>query len=970
MKKFKIALLAVLVFYLNKSYAQTDTTLNYGTPVIADQSTPVSWVYLDTTYVYTDTSMVLNTGSASNFRTSLGKYSLPYYSNATLQHYADSVQNSCKSCGFNKYYGYGIESTINLKNSAQYYNPNIAGGKLWILHMSSQTALGLQFYFSKFMIPTNSFMHIYTADRSKVLGPYTSDNTPPDSTVAIHFGSMPIFSNDVYIEYYESNSANYTGTIEFANVIHVFTSSFGSAADCQQDVACEQAVWNSATASAALVLIYTEKNNSNNSVNLAGTCSGNLLNDVQNDEKPYFLTAGHCYYIPNTQTNAKYDVSTWHFVFDYQALCCQSTGANDPGWTKVVYGAKALSADKMKSCGSDNNMYGTSDYLLLLLNSPPTLSYADWGVCFAGWDTQDLSSADDEIFTLIHHPGGDVMKISEGTNLIYSDPDDIPACPTDPTLTWANQYFYNVDFSGGVGNGGPEPGSSGAGLFNDQGRIIATVTGSDDDDIDPCQSSSEQSHLDDNGISKPDHYYFGRFNAQFPNFIHTVNGVVQNYLDPTGEVAAGLITGVSTHCAGKGPTLASCPNNNGNGNGNNTLPPGCPGFGINGINQGVKINGLGGLPVLCPTNNITISGFCSDIYLTAPYKQNTSCAFFNNGGCKGCNASVTDVYGFSYHNLLGACDGAFPVYWFYTSYVIQMVELDENLNPVGSQKTKLFTIPGWMGDDYETVYTTQPIFGFSNFSFQVSNVSAGYVLQPGHFYQIGIGSSNEPAEWGTYQNASRLVYIMPNVYPSDAYTSALTTIGDPTNLWDNRDLYATTDIVLTNKKVLTDINEVAAGSYIDVQGTGTSGVSDLQGGHYFTSAIACNTTHNARMANTNTKTPTNKNSVTTGYMPSKSNYIQNTAGINQSTQKSAAGFSLYPNPANDNLIAEFAGTLPTGNGSVTISIYNSLGQMMQNTAINNFQRYINLNVGELTTGMYNIIITQGGKTWQNKIIKQ
>jgi hypothetical protein len=965
MKKIKIAFLAVLVFYINRFYAQTDSSLNYGTPVTVTQGMPVSWAYLDTNYTYTDTSAIFNPVSSSNFRTTFGKYTLPYHSNAALQRYADSVQGSCSTCGSGKYYGYGIEGSINLKSSAQYYNPSIAGGKLWILHMNSQTALGLQFYFSKFMIPTNSFMHIYTADRTRLLGPYTSDNSPVDSTLAIHFGTIPIFANDVYIEYYESDSASYTGTIKFANVIHLFTTSLGGAADCQQDVACAQSSWGSAVASTALILIYKQTNTNNDTVNLAGTCSGNLLNDTKNDEKPYFLTAGHCLYSP--AGNLVYSPTTWNFIFDYQKACCNDT--SHPEFTKVVYGADVLSADTLQSCPSDDNEYGKSDYLLLLLNPPPLLSFADWGVCFAGWETKDPTTAsgftEADVFTLIHHPQGDVMKISEGNNLLHptAAKNDLPGCPTDNThtLVWPNDYFYNVDF-GESNNGAPEKGSSGAGLFDSQGRIVGTYTGADDDDIQACQSNTTQYH--DSANVKPDHYYFGRFSKQFPNFLQEVNGKKVNFLDSTGEVDGTTFTGVASHCSSNGaPGIKTC-TANGNNNGNGGVPCGVP----QGINQGININGLAGLPVLCPTNNITITGLttCHDIYLTAPYKQHTSCNFYDDGHCNGCNNAA--AFAFTHcGGLSGTCHSSICD-WFYSSYVIQIGEMDENLNPVGSQKTKLFTIPAWMADVYEgTSFTSQTIFGFSNFSFQVNDISAGYSLQPGHFYQVGIGSSNEPAEWGTYQNASRLIYIMPGSYPSDAYTSGLTTIGDSTYLWDNRDIYATNDIVLNNKKVLTDINEVTAGDSIVIQGT-ASGYSDLQGGHYFTSPVACNTSHAARMANTNPSPPARGNN--TYAAPAKSTYIQNTITTGQNAKAIAPGFSLYPNPANDNIIAEFTGTLPKGNGPVTVSIYNSIGQLVQNESLSSFQHYINLNVGMLTTGMYNIIISQSGKSWQSKIIKQ
>lgn len=384
MKKIKLILLVLPFLLLNRLYGQSPTyTL---TPISTPIGMPVSWTALDTNiFVTADSSISFKPPSSSpNFRTSLNTYSLPALSNSALKHYADSVQKNCSTCSFKKYFGKGIRNTINLKSSAQYYNPHIAGGKLWIMRMTSSTALGLAFYFNKFMIPNKSFLYIYTADRSKVLGPYTSLNTPSDTTKAIHFGTVPMNANDVYIEYFESDSANYSGNISFDNVVHVFDgdgTNFGGSEPCQQDVACSSG-WDTQIASVALILIYDSPSD------LLGTCSGALVNNTNNDERLYFLTAAHCY--GALVNNTGYGLDTWQFLFDYQSPCCG--GIDDPGYgDKVIYGSFLVAGDSLTDCPGGEAGPKTSDYLLLLLDSTAVPDISGWGLCFSGWDATDLS---------------------------------------------------------------------------------------------------------------------------------------------------------------------------------------------------------------------------------------------------------------------------------------------------------------------------------------------------------------------------------------------------------------------------------------------------------------------------------------------------------------------------------------------------------------------------------------------------
>ena len=90
-----------------------------------------------------------------------------------------------------------------------------------------------------------------------------------------------------------------------------------------------------------------------------------------------------------------------------------------------------------------------ADVLLLRLNDP-----APAGAFFAGWDPNAIPVGASVI--TIHHPEGDLKKVSEGSVLRYSSP---------PVLGGATAPFSEVRW----GSGTTEGGSSGAGLFTFDG---------------------------------------------------------------------------------------------------------------------------------------------------------------------------------------------------------------------------------------------------------------------------------------------------------------------------------------------------------------------------------------------------------------------------------------------------------------------------------------------------------------------
>lgn len=132
--------------------------------------------------------------------------------------------------------------------------------------------------------------------------------------------------------------------------------------------------------------------------------------------------------------------------------------------------------------------WDSTDFALFQLDTPPLT--ASTGIKYAGW-TRTATAATSSV--CIHHPNGDVMKISV---------DDDDAVADD----WfgGDDTHWLVEFDDGV----VEKGSSGASLFNQNGLVVGQLAGYDEND---CTSG------DDNDVcfcSQPE-AQFGRFDLSW-----------------------------------------------------------------------------------------------------------------------------------------------------------------------------------------------------------------------------------------------------------------------------------------------------------------------------------------------------------------------------------------------------------------------------------------------------------------------
>ena len=239
--------------------------------------------------------------------------------------------------------------------------------------------------------------------------------------------------------------ANVTGesSLTISRVIHGYRGAFvnlnggmlGSSESCNNDIACFPEYLEESKA-IALVLLAS------------GTelCSGSLIMTTDFSFKPYFLTAFHCIDTSPIDLilsdSEKSNVNNWLFKFNYRKADCNNGQFLSTSYTYDGATFKAASSN--------------TDFALLELNS--NLSLYPNRHTWLGWDRNSNTPSSG---VCIHHPTGDVMKISIEDN------------PFSSSSWYGNNNHWLVSFDDGV----VQHGSSGSPLLNSNSQIVGQLHG-------------------------------------------------------------------------------------------------------------------------------------------------------------------------------------------------------------------------------------------------------------------------------------------------------------------------------------------------------------------------------------------------------------------------------------------------------------------------------------------------------------
>jgi hypothetical protein len=358
------------------------------------------------------------------------------------------------------------------------------GDQIWTLAFYSPGARSLNVLWSDFYLPKGATLFVYNEDKSDVIGAYSHLQNNKNGVVS----SWPIAGDKIIIEYNAPNSVTQKPSLTISKVVHGILNNPGirkdlnESGDCNYDVDCSigpeiDPIKEHLSRSIGLMLINGES-----------FCTSCLVNNTAQDRTPYLLTANHCM-ISRDESSI---VVRFGWKSD-QPDCGTTAPSGDGPKMMIMTGMEWVASN------------GVSDMNLLLLNNEIP---AEWDRVFAGWDHSGI--APPYAFS-IHHPRGDIMKVSRE--------DDSPLSTTnDGVQSWEIQSQ-----TGGWELGTTEPGSSGAPLFDPQGSIIGQLAG----------GSAACSGTDDNDRED----FFGRIDLSWDasSFPDTR---LKDWLDPmnTGQV--------------------------------------------------------------------------------------------------------------------------------------------------------------------------------------------------------------------------------------------------------------------------------------------------------------------------------------------------------------------------------------------------------------------------------------------------
>jgi len=301
--------------------------------------------------------------------------------------------------------------------------------------VNAENAKSIKLFFDRFVIPQKAKLFVYNSNYSQVFGAFTAANVIADSS----FSVADFAGDQIIIEYYEPFDAEFSGVLHvdkisksYRDLGELMSTEEDQSAD-YSDVNCSKGINWQLEKHAVCKFTFIEDMNSY-------LCTGALINNVNNDGTPYFLTANHCI----SSSSVAKSITAY---FNYESKACGLT-ARAP---KTLSGASLLTTGE------------NSDFTLLMLSSTPPANFQPY---YAGWDLTDSASST----VGIHHPEGMLKKISI---------DNDPPITYNKSIGWENgsnspaNTHWEVFFDKGMTAGG----SSGSPLFNQNRRIIGQLHG-------------------------------------------------------------------------------------------------------------------------------------------------------------------------------------------------------------------------------------------------------------------------------------------------------------------------------------------------------------------------------------------------------------------------------------------------------------------------------------------------------------
>jgi hypothetical protein len=328
-----------------------------------------------------------------------------------------------------------IPVDIDVLKEAEWVEENsMAYGKFTIVAASAKSVSA---NFDQFFLPEGTELYVYSENGEMITGPVTVGENNENNFWGtwVYKGNKLTVDFKLPVERKNSLKLHISSlAYGFKDIYRTEVANFGESEACNINVLCALGTgWENERNSVSLILDASSE----------ALCSGALVNNTCNLNIPYLLTANHCFDTPTPQ-----NVAQWKFTFQaWSSTCTPSQNANG-----VTFNGSTLRARN-----------AATDFCLVELNQlPPTNS----GITFSGWsrNTAGITST-----TIIHHPVGDIMKISRDNQ-----------APVFDNFSGAQCWRLGLDI------GATQGGSSGAPYYDQNHRIIAQHFGINDAHLPVC----------------------------------------------------------------------------------------------------------------------------------------------------------------------------------------------------------------------------------------------------------------------------------------------------------------------------------------------------------------------------------------------------------------------------------------------------------------------------------------------------
>ena len=323
------------------------------------------------------------------------------------------------------------------------------GTKVWRLKLSSKFSKGWILCFNHFSLPENTQLFVYSGSKKILKGAYSNLNNNEANKLTVG----PVTGEDVIIEY-NTRLEDSTGIpFDLEKAYFVYKNNpnvpgnehllfgdpaYNSSLPCMINVNCPDGD------------NYKKQKDGIVRMLLAGDkgfyyCTGSMMNNTKKDSTPYVLSGFHCEYdfVPS------YD--NFIFAFGWETPGCPLP-TTEPTF-KTMDGC-SLVAKRQES-----------DFVLYKLKTKIPINIP---VYFNGWNKSDTKNPQSTV--MIHHPNGDVKKISI---------DQAPAVVWNSPINWMNGIITPAKnhWRVGLDKGASMGGSSGAPLFDENKMVVGQLNG-------------------------------------------------------------------------------------------------------------------------------------------------------------------------------------------------------------------------------------------------------------------------------------------------------------------------------------------------------------------------------------------------------------------------------------------------------------------------------------------------------------